>query len=167
MWIGFFLFLLSAVSIAIISFNVTKNLEQAKYANAIHTCEENVWTPYMIVIPEVLSGIGLFFSITGQIEFMLAQAPQSMQGILIGIMFVEFVFPYITNYIGIVTTAGTRWSYYVSIAGVQMISLILYSITAYKYKYRQTNELSDINARATIIEEIYTRELEKEYEPTV
>ena len=61
---------------------------------------------------------------------MLAQAPQSMQEILIGITFVEFVFPYITNYIGIVTTAGTRWSYYVSIASVQMISLMLYSITA-------------------------------------
>ena len=107
MWIGFFLFLLSAVSIAIISFNVTKNLKQAKYTNAIHTCEENIWTPYMIAIQEVLSGIGFFFSITGQIEFMSAQAPQSMQGILIGITFVEFFFPYFTNYIGIVTTAGT------------------------------------------------------------
>ena len=92
MWIGFFLFLLSAMSIAIISFNVTKDLEQAKYANAIHTCEENVWTPYILVIQEVLSGIG-FFSITGQIEIMLVQAPQNMQGILIGIMFVEFFFP--------------------------------------------------------------------------
>ena len=98
---------------------------------------------------------------------MLAQAPQSMQGILIGIIFVEFVFPYITNYIGIVTTTKTRWSYYVSIAGVQMILLLLYSITAYKYKYRQPNELLDINARATIIEEIYAHKLEKEFEPTV
>ena len=80
------------MSIAIISFNVTKDLEQAKYANAIHTCEENVWTPYILVIQEVLSGIG-FFSITGQIEIMLVQAPQNMQGILIGIMFVEFFFP--------------------------------------------------------------------------
>ena len=42
------------------------------------------------------------------------------------------------------------------------ISVIVYTIAAYKYKYRQCNELSDANERV-IITEYTERQLEQKY----
>ena len=63
--------------------------------------------------------------------------------------------------VGELTIASCYWEYYAAISGFVFISLIIYSIAAYRYKYRQRNELADINVRVTI-EEIYERNLERE-----
>ena len=42
------------------------------------------------------------------------------------------------------------------------MSVIVYTIAAYKYKYRQRNELSDVNERV-IITEYTERQLEQKY----
>ena len=57
---------------------------------------------------------------------------------------------------------GCYWEYYAVKTGVVFISVIVYTIAAYKYKYRQRNELSDVNERV-IITEYTERQLEQKY----
>ena len=164
MWIGLFFSLLSAISVAVIGYNFITNFTEKNLTfeatNTTSVCQD-VWPYYVLLVPEILSGVGLFFSLTSQFEFILAQAPQSMQGILVGMTYLEFVFPYLAYFIGIATTLGTNIFYFAFIVGLQMISMLLYSLIACKYRYRQPNEIADINVQV-IIEEIFTRELEKE-----
>ena len=95
------------------------------------------------------------------VEFILAQGPYYMQGPLIGILFVQSAVSGINSVITTSTPAGCYWEYYATISGIVFISLIIYSIAVYRYKYRQRNEISDLNVRVTI-EEIYERNLERE-----
>ena len=155
---------MSAISVAVIGYNFITNFTEKNLTfeatNTTSVCQD-VWAYYVLLVPEILSGVGLFFSLTSQFEFILAQAPQSMQGILVGMTYLEFVFPYLAYFIGIATTLGTSIFYFAFIVGLQMISMFLYSLIACKYRYRQPNEIADINVQV-IIEEIFTRELEKE-----
>ena len=84
-----------------------------------------------------------------------------MQGLLIGIWFINN-----SIYCVHLTLAGSRygcyWEYYAVKTGVVFISVIVYTIAAYKYKYRQRNELSDVNERF-IITEYTERQLEQKY----
>ena len=57
---------------------------------------------------------------------------------------------------------GCSWEYYTVKTGVVFISVIVYTIAAYKYKYRQRNELSDVIERLIIIGYI-ERQLDYEY----
>ena len=53
------------------------------------------------------------------------------------------------------------WQYYVITTVLASISVIIYTIAAYKYKFRQRNELSDVNERV-IITEYIERQLDNE-----
>ena len=57
---------------------------------------------------------------------------------------------------------GCHWEYYAVKSSVVLMSVIVYTIAAYKYKYRQRNELSDVNERV-IITEYTERQLLQEY----
>ena len=57
---------------------------------------------------------------------------------------------------------GCSWEYYAVNTGVVLTSVIVYTIAAYKYKYRQRNELSDVNERV-IITEYTERQLLQKY----
>ena len=84
-----------------------------------------------------------------------------MQRLLIGIWFI-----YNSIYCLHLTLAssqyGCYWEYYAVKTGVVFISVIVYTIAACKYKYRQRNELSDVNERV-IITEYTERQLEQKY----
>ena len=84
-----------------------------------------------------------------------------MQGLLIGIWFVHFSI-YLLHLTLTNSPLGCHWEYYAVKTGVVFISIICYTIAAYKYKYRQCNELSDVNERV-IITEYTERQLEQEY----
>ena len=79
-----------------------------------------------------------------------------MQGLLVGVWFMQ-----LSIYCVQLTLSNSYlscyWQYYVVTTGVVLISVIIYTITAYKYKYRQRNELSDVNERVIITE--YTERL--------
>ena len=47
---------------------------------------------------------------------------------------------------------GCYCQYYAVKTGIIVISVIAFTITAYKYKYRQRDELSDVNERIIIAE---------------
>ena len=81
-----------------------------------------------------------------------------MRGTLVGMLFLQTAANGLISIITTSTPAGTYWEYYAAFSVLVFISLIIYSIVAYRYKYRQRNEISDINMRVTI-EEIYERNL--------
>ena len=159
MWIGLFFFFLSSVSVTVISVNIAKSLPNTNHTNDTHQlCSNNIWPYYVLIVPEVLTGIGMLISLASQVEFIFAQAPCTMQGILLGAMYCQYAFPYLNNSIGIFTAVGKYWQYYASLTCLHIAILIAFTIIIRLYKYRQCNEKSDINVRATI-EDIYERYL--------
>ena len=116
MWIGLFFFFLSSVSVTVISVNIAKILPNTNHTNDTHQlCYENIWPYYVLIIPEVLTGIGILISLVSQVEFIFAQAPFTMQGILIGAMYGQYAFPYLSSLIGIFAAIGKYWQYYASL----------------------------------------------------
>ena len=84
-----------------------------------------------------------------------------MQGLLIGIWFINNGI-YCVHLTLVSSRYGCYWEYYAVKTGVVFISVIVFTIAAYKYKYRQRNELSDVNERV-IITEYTERQLEHIY----
>ena len=159
MWIGLFFLFLSSVSVTVISVNIAKSLPYTNHTNDAHQlCSNNIWPYYVLIIPEVLAGIGILISLASQVEFIFAQAPCTMQGILLGAMYCQYAFPYLNSSIGSFTALGKYWQYYASLTCLHIAILIAFTIIIRRYKYRQCNEKSDINVRATI-EDIYERDL--------
>ena len=72
MWIGLFFSLLSAISVTVIGYNFITNFTEKNLpfeaTNTTSVCQD-VWPYYMLLVPEILSGVGLFFSLTSQFEF--------------------------------------------------------------------------------------------------
>ena len=116
---------------------------------------------YIMALPQFLSGISIFFVQFTSIEFILAQGPRIMQGLLIGIWYMYFSIYCLTITLSS-SWLGCHWEYYVVKSSVVLISVIVYTFAAYKYKYRQRNELSDVNERL-IIAEYTERQLVQEY----
>ena len=119
---------------------------------------DNIWPYYVLIIPEVLTGIGILISLVSQVEFIFAQAPCTMQGILIRAMYGQYAFPYLSSLIGIFAAVRKYWQYYASLTCLHIAILIAFTIIIRRYKYRQCNEKSGINVSATI-KEFYERDL--------
>ena len=159
-WIGLFFLLLSSLSVMVISFNVTDNLPPVEQSgsSSFNTCDK-LWPYYVFIVPEFLTGLGLLFNLTAQLEFILAQAPHSMQSIFIGALYMQYFFPFLYITIGITTLAGRYWYFYVVLSCLQLIIIVVFTIIKRRYKYRQCNNDSDINIRENI-EEVYERDLD-------
>ena len=64
-----------------------------------------------------------------------------MQGLLIGVRCMHYSIYCLTLTLSS-SWLGCQWEYYVVKSNVVFISVIVYTIAGYKYKYRQCNELS-------------------------
>jgi peptide/histidine transporter 3/4 len=112
----------------------------------------------LLFIPLTVNGIGLFLSYT-TLEFIIAQGPQSMQGLLLGISFsMSSSLQYVSNEVFNVFQSDHLWIFYLIICVIVLMSMIVYSIAALKYTPRRRNELSTVNERI-IIEEYCERNL--------
>ena len=169
MWIGLVFILFSSITLTIISAKINNSLQQLNHTSFNEEqCQTSnitvpvcLWPYYVLIIPQLLSGVGLGLYYMTSVEFILAQGPHYMQGPLIGILFVQSAVSGINSVITTSTPVGCYWEYYATISSIVFTSLIIYSIAVYRYKYRQRNEISDLNVRVTI-EEIYERNLERE-----
>ena len=125
-------------------------------------CSDNLFR-YGLVVLQVLAGMSNMLVFIGILEFILAQAPRTMQGILIGLWLMQY---YYFHYMDVLTSYyisrhSKGYIYYFVKTALVLISIIIYTIAAYKYKYRQCNELSDVNERV-IITEYTERQLDRE-----
>ena len=112
-----------------------------------------VW--YTFILLEVLFGLSMVCITVTLYEFILAQSPRRMLGLLLGIGFVVFNSPIaIYNIIALITAViennEYRIFYDIVITVLIFVSVICYTVVACRYRYRQRNELSDINERIII-----------------
>ena len=121
---------------------------------------------YMSLLQQVIKGLSLLLVNLTVIEFICAQAPLSVKGLLIGIWYslqsIQYLGIDIINDYWITTGNTNQWSIYSGVKGFAILnSLVLYALVSkYIYRYRERNEV--INEQG-IIEEQYERELLFEY----
>ena len=142
--IGLSLFLASISSLLQVIFCVFFEIEQP--------------LPYvLLILPQILNGISGFLFLTIY-EFIIAQAPYHMQGLLIGILYSQLSIKYVSVNIALNSELGHNWLYYTIKSLIVLLSLLLYCFVSRQYKQRQRDEPSTINERV-IIEEYWERTL--------
>ena len=102
--------------------------------------------------PSILLNLGFLLVQSTAIEFISAQSPHSMKGLLVGVFFaikglfqfisaaavVPFAIPNIWNSIKSVTNCG--FGYYLFTIVVSSIGLVIFSVVVRRYSYRQRDE---------------------------
>ena len=125
----------------------------------------------VLLPPNLLLGIGPLLVIATTLEFISAQSPQSMKGLLVGVFFaIRGLFQFLNSIVIIplslkqpwasremiehppVTNCGFVYLLLTSVTG--LIGLILFSLVAKRYKYRTRDEGM---FRQQDVEEIYDR----------
>ena len=174
MWIGLVALLVESIMTTLTSYMINYDFGNASitedicflfidnktFENALQS-DELTLPFYIMAVPQFFAGISIFLVQFTIIEFILAQGPRIMQGLLIGIWFMHHSI-YCVHLTLASSQYGCYWEYYAVKTSVVFISVIVYTIAAYKYKYRQRNELSDVNERI-IITEYTERQLEQKY----
>ena len=111
----------------------------------------------VLIPPSLLFGIGPLLVIATTLEFISAQSPQSMKGLLVGVFFtIRGLFQFLNSIIIIPLSLKQPWAsgemiehppvtncgfvYLVLTSVTGLIGLILFSLAAKKYKYRTRDE---------------------------
>ena len=137
--------------------NITKN------SSCEHFCSDppvSDATFYFLIFPLLLYGISYLLVFMTVLEFICAQSPNALKGLLIGIWYSTSSVKYMV--IGVLDTCplfleSSLWSIYHGIRGFGIfLSILSFSIIYKSYRYRERNEI--VNEQA-IIEEQYEREL--------
>ena len=129
----------------------------------------------VLIPPSLLLGIGPLLVIATTLEFISAQSPQSMKGLLVGVFFaIRGLFQFLNSIVIIplslrhpwttieqtqhppVTTCGFVYLLLTSVAG--LIGLFLFSLAAKRYKYRTRDERMFCQHD---VEEIYDRYMDQ------
>ena len=104
----------------------------------------------VIIISQILNGLSLILISLSAVEFILAQAPRSMQGLLIGLWYA-----YQSVYVLLlIISQRLHWyeyfHYWLTVLEtcLAVVSLIIFIIISRWYKYRQRGESSEINRQA-------------------
>ena len=166
-WIGLVLVLVQLVVVTISAYkNLIVNYYVCKGSGSSQTKEsdETMITQHILIVLQFFEGISIMLVFTGSLEFILAQAPRTMQGILIGLWLMQYYFIWNLNeLISSYLDCHQDWwrTYSAVITCLALILVIVYTIAACRYKYRQRNELSDVNERI-IIAEYIERQLDQE-----
>ena len=147
--VGLSLFLSSISSLLQVIFCVFLEIEQP--------------LPYdLLILPQILNGISVFLFLT-IFEFIIAQAPYHMQGLLIGILYSLLSIKFVSLDIALNSDFGHNWLYYTIKSLIVLLSFLLYCFVSWQYRQRQRDESSTINERV-IIEEYWERTLNRKEE---
>ena len=173
-WIGLVALLVESIITSFISYFMTRDIRNALLINDMcliftnnttyqNDLQSDVLTLpfYIMAVPQFFTGVSIYLVHFTSFEFILAQGPRTMQGLLIGIWYTQNSI----NSLHLTLASsplGCSWKYYAFKTGIVFIFVIVYMIAAYKYKYRQRNELSDVNERI-IITEYTERQLLQKY----
>ena len=168
MGLGLFITFISLLIELIISVLLNNAFDELGYVdvcgNNITQKPDNITFPstlinyYILLIPQALNGFSLLLVFLTSLEFILAQAPRSMQGLLIGFWYALQSINVTTSTIFSTSNSGCHYMSYVVRAGLAGLSIIAFVITAYWYKGRMKQEITVLKQR-TIIEEYTVRNL--------
>ena len=112
----------------------------------------------LLIIPQILHGLAYLVVFMTVLEFICAQAPYTMKGLLIGIWYANLSIKYlVVNILDGYIVETTTWNIYHGVKGFGIfLSIVSFSLVYKFYRYRERDEI--VNEQA-IIEEHYEREL--------
>ena len=115
-----------------------------------------------LLVPQILHGFGYLLVFLTVLEFICAQAPFRLKGFIVGIWYamlsIKYIFVNIIDY-AIASHDGKEriWVIYQSTkTGIIGLSLIIFGISCRWYRYRERDEVVNVQG---MIEEIFEREL--------
>ena len=114
----------------------------------------------VIIVSQFLNGFSLIFVFLSALEFILAQGPHSMQGLLIGLWY-AYQSVYLQLQIpDLFLKLYQHFHYWLTILKtcLAVVSFTIFIIISHYYKYRQREESSEINIQP-VIEEYTERQL--------
>ena len=108
----------------------------------------------VIIISQILNGLSLILISLSALEFILAQGPRSMQGLLIGLWYAYQSVSVLLQILSQRLHWYEDFQYWLTVLKtcLAVVSLIIFIIISRWYKYRQREESPEINRQA-IIEE--------------
>ena len=115
------------------------------------------------IIPQLLNGLSSLLVSMTVFEFICAQAPRTTQGLLIGLWYATFSIRYLA--VGILDNLiieRRSWLIYEGVKGfLILVSLVLFSCVSRRYRYRQRDEIVNVQG---MIEDVHERWLDQEEE---
>ena len=125
--------------------------------NYFHCRQDNTFF-LLLLIPEVLEGLFVLLVFMTALEFICAQAPLRLKGLLVGVWYALLAIKYLLVEVPeLFTVSSTSWVIFHAVkAFFIFLSLIMYLIMSKRYRYRQRDEV--VNEQF-LVEEIYEREI--------
>ena len=153
--------LMTAVDVSVYKFIARENL--SFYETTFHESGNPLnYISSFIILSQCLNGLSFLLVFLSALEFILAQGPRSMQGLLIGLWYAYQSVYVLLQIPALVLQSYQHFDYQIIITVLKtclaVLSLIIFIIISRWYKYRQREESSEINRQA-IIEEYTERQL--------
>ena len=126
-------------------------------------CTENDTTFLLLIIPHVLQGVAYLLVFMTALEFICAQAPLRLKGLLIGFWYASLAVHYLLEIADMYIIASNSWEIFHEVkAFLIAMCLFFYLYVSERYHYRVRDEV--VNERF-LVEEKYEREfrLAEEY----
>ena len=156
--------LMTAVDVSLHNFVESVNLSSYKNISLDSTFNESGsppnYIPPVIIASQFLNGLSLILVFLSALEFILAQGPRSMQGLLIGLWYAYQSVSVLLGVSYLLLHSYQNFHYWLTVLNtcLAVLSFTVFIIMSRCYKYRQREESSEINRQA-IIEEYTERQL--------
>ena len=167
--IGVFLCLTSTViSLAVDSIgHFYSNASQCIIDNNINTATGTITIPiYWVLVIEAVNGIGMVMTTCSMFEFGMAQVPNRMRGLMVGMGFSVTGFGALGGHLLTFTlrhsptvTPSCVFYYYLVLSLLMLLILVVYVVIAKRYKLRERDKHINIHV---IAEEHYERYFDQE-----
>ena len=140
------------------------NTTEWNTTDCVNICPSSLYTMdstlMWLLVPQILHGFGYMLVYLSVLEFICAQAPFRLKGFMIGIWYamfsIKYVFVNIIDYI-VFSKGDKAWIIYESIKiGIIGLSLIIFGISCRWYRYRERDEVVNVQG---MIEDIVEKEL--------
>ena len=115
---------------------------------------------YVLLVPQALNGFSLLLVFLTTLEFILAQSPRSMQGLLVGFWYALQSINVLNSTVLATSSSGCEFISYSVRLGLAVISICTFIVVSLWYKGRTRQESSLIMLK-TIIENYTVRNLQK------
>ena len=121
-------------------------------------------SPYILIIQNFLIAVAYILIYGGVFEFICAQSPHSMKGVLIGIFFAVKGLFHLIGVLGILlpfsfwrTSPRAGLVYFLVNIVISVVGVVAFAIAAKRYKYRERDDFCDIRK---YIEEVFEKDVQ-------
>ena len=148
LWFSFFLYVCSSVSSLVIDnvWHISNENATCLFNNEDISASPPVAThlsPYLVLIPNLLTALAYIISYIASLEFILAQSPIAFRGLAIGLFYTVYAFGYLLGVLAMLLSVhvGTQMScgslYFLLNTLVGTGGLVFFTVVVLQYKYRK------------------------------